>query len=171
METTKQTSKDYFKTLTIVHMALVGGIVFFSFTMEFLILNGINSTEMSELSTTFLYVVSGFVAFGFIASYLIYRKRVRDLKDESELINKMTGYRSAFIVRLALLEGPAFFTIVIVFLTGNSLFLLFAGLIVGYMIYLRPTKEAVANDLELNPDDMSRIQHPDAIIAEILPRY
>jgi hypothetical protein len=170
METLKQTSKSYFMALTVMHLALVGGIVFFGGIMTFLVTNLAVSAEMRGLETTFLYIVCIFFVFGIISSFVIYRKRVGDLTNQQDLTSKMTGYRGAFIVRLALLEGPAFFAIVVAFLTGNLLFLVFAGIIAVYMIYLRPSKETVARDLGLNYDEIAKIQNPEYLIAEITPR-
>lgn len=168
METIKQTSKSYFFALTIIHLALVAGIVFFGGIIAFLVTSGAGSPEMSDLETIFLYIVPIFLVLGVVSSFLVYRKRIGDLKDERDLVSKMTGYRGAFIVRLALLEGPGFFAVVVTFLTGNLLFLVFAGIIVAYMIYLRPAKESIANDLGLNYDEIAKIQNPDFLIAEIL---
>ncbi len=170
METLKQTSKSYFMALTLMHLALVGGIVFFGGIMTFLITSEAGSPGMSDLLPAFLYVVPIFFVLGIISSFLVYRKRVGDLKNEQDLTSKMTGYRGAFIVRLALLEGPAFLAIVVTFLTGNLWFLLFAGFIALYMIYLRPVKETIASDLDLNYDDIAKLKNPDYLIAEVLTR-
>ena len=168
METIKQTSKSYFFALTFIHLALVAGIVFFGGIMAFLVKSEAGSPEMSDLETIFLYVVPIFFVFGIVSSFLVYRKRIAGLKNEQDLISKMTGYRGAFIVRLALLEGPGFLGVVVTFLTGNLLFLVFSGIIVVYMIYLRPVKETIASDLGLNYDEIAKIQNPDSLIAEVL---
>ena len=79
----------------------------------------------------------------------------------------MTNYRGVIIVRYAFLEGPAFFAFVSALLTGNLIFLAFAGLVIIFMIYWRPTKSSVISDLELNQQEISIIENPDSIIAEI----
>lgn len=55
------------------------------------------------------------------------------------------------IVRFALCEGPALFGIVVTGITHNLFYLLMSAIIVLYMLLiLRPTKDRVETDLNLN---------------------
>jgi hypothetical protein len=83
---------------------------------------------------------------------------VGNLKNKTTLLEKLTGYQAALIVRFALLEGPSLFAIVVFTLTNNWFFLLISVCIIVYFITLRPGTEKVADDLQLNYDEKLELQ-------------
>ena len=166
METNGQTSKEYFRTLSIIHLALVIGLVLFGPIVSYLILSNTMLNKTADLNKTFIYIVPIFILGGLFGSNWNYKNKLSELKEENDLKTKMTNYRGIFIIRYAFLEGPAFFAFVAVLLTSNLLFLAFAGLMIIFMIYWRPTKNSVIADLELNPQEIATIENPDSIITE-----
>lgn len=166
METTTQTSNEYFRALSIVHLALTIGLVCMGLIGFYLIFSGTMSNNMTDLNMTFLYIVPIFILGGLFGSNWIYKNKLSGLKEENDLKTKMTNYRGILIIRYAFLEGPAFFAFVSALLTSNLLFLVFAGLMIIFMIYWRPTKSSVIADLELNQQEIAIVENPDSIIAE-----
>lgn len=167
METTKQTTQEYFKTLLILHLALSMGPVFFGLITTFLILGGVISNDATDLNTIFLYLIPIITISGLLSSIWVYKMKLRGLKEEKDFKTKMTNYRSALIIRYALLEGAAFFAILAVILTCDLLFLAFAGLMIILLILWRPTKKLVISDLKLNMLEKAFIEDPESIIADI----
>lgn len=165
METIKQTSKEYFKTLSIVHLALTIGLVLFGLVVSFLIFSGKMSIISTYLNIIFTYIVPVLILGGLWGSNWIYKSKLSRLKEEHDLKIKMENYRGILINRYAFLEAPAFFAFVAGILTGNLLFLAGAGLIILFMIYWRPTKNSIIADLELNQEEIALIDNPDSIIA------
>lgn len=167
METTKQTSKEYFKTLSILHLALTSGVLFFGLIVSFLILTGTMSNNSTDLDSIFMYLIPVLILGGLFAGNRIYKNKLAGLKESTDLKAKMTNYRSILINRYAFLEAPAFFALVAVMLTSNLLYLVFAGIMIMFMIYWRPTRNSVIADLELSQQEISVIESPDSIIAEV----
>ncbi|MFN4852981.1 MAG: hypothetical protein ACK5JC_01030 [Bacteroidota bacterium] len=165
METTKQTSQEYFKILSKLHLAMIIGVFFMGLIVAFLITSGTMSNDMGDLNETFLYIVSIAVLGGLYASNWIYKYKLRGLKEENDLKTKMTNYRGIFIHRYTFIVGPAYFSIFAVLLTSNLLLLVFTGISLLFMIYWKPTKTSIINDLELNQQEISIIENPDSIIA------
>lgn len=168
MQTIKQTSKEYFRALTIVHIALVLGAIFFGIIITALTFQNITSNEQDEIyNKVLLYVVSAFYAIGLIANPYIFRSKLAGINNNEDLGYKISIYRGALITRYALLEGLTYFALVATFLTNQFSFLGYAGLSVLMLIYWRPSKENLISDLELNSDEIDIINNPDAIIAVI----
>ncbi len=165
METIQQTSKDYFKTLAILHLALVSGTLLFGIISYLLFVIDKSSNEFTEISGYFLFLVPIVFIAGLLASYLVYKNKLSSLIEINNLNEKLAYYRGAFLVRLAILEGTAFFAIVSVMLTNNIIFLLFAGLIIIIMIYYKPTRKSIIIDMQLNQQEIVIIENPDAIIG------
>jgi len=130
METIKMTSGGYFKSIKIVHIALVIGIVFFTLISVFLQISGFG-TVGQEINNGLLLLVPIFALIGIFASNLVFRKKLKGIREKSNLKEKMEDYRSALIIKLALIEGPSFFTVVAYLLTGNYIFL---GIVVVLII-------------------------------------
>ncbi|MGE5457732.1 MAG: hypothetical protein ACM3RX_05200, partial [Methanococcaceae archaeon] len=80
---------------------------------------------------------------------------------------KMTDYKGAVIARFAFFEGASFFAIVTVMLTGDVRFLLSPLIIILCFFYWRPRITKIETDLDLNPEEISRIENPDSIIIEV----
>jgi len=162
-----QTSKAYFKFLTIIYFALITGQLIFGLFAYYLNSNNITVTSNPELREIFLYVVPMLFLFSMLAGYLIFRFRIRMIKARTTLVEKLTQYRSLVIVRYALLEGSSLFSIVAYLVTGDLLFLTFSGFIILFFISIRPTRERAETELRLNSSEMATINDPEAYVADL----
>jgi hypothetical protein len=118
-----------------------------------------------ELNKILQFLIPVLIAVGIMGSALILRFRLKSIKTKADLGNKLRDYRNALIVSYAILEGPALFSLIGNYLSGNFLFLGLAGLIIVILFMNKPTRDRVINDLELNPGETGLIDDPDAIIA------
>jgi len=164
MEGTGQTSKEYFNVLTIIHAALTYGQVFFGLVFFYLNTN-LLSPNNGDIYDIFIFVVPATVVMGFVASTFLMKARLGAIKKMSGLKEKLRNYRTAFIIRMALLESPSFFALVAYYLTGNYFFLGLSGIIIIVFVIERPTRSKVAMDLELNMGDKALLDNPEAIVA------
>lgn len=153
MENLKQTSEGYFKSLGIIHLALIIGQVFFGLLSCFLVLTNSLEPITANLKGVLIYIAPILVLGGFLFSNVLFKKRLKGIDAKSDLMSKLTAYREALILRYGLLEGPSLFSIISYLLTGDILFILLAAVIVLYFIMLSPTKEKAIHDLELNASE------------------
>jgi hypothetical protein len=166
METKNFTSKAYFRSLRIIHFALIFGLLLFAAIVIFLYASG--SLEKDDSITDVMLIVVGIMAlFGFFGNRIIFKSKLKSAKNMSELSDKMNGYRSAFVTRLAIIEGPALFSIIGYQVTGSIYFLGFTGLLIAAFLANKPSIQKACEDLELNHEDSQKLNDPDAIIAEI----
>jgi hypothetical protein len=85
-------------------------------------------------------------AMGIIGN-LLYKKRIESARGAATVKEKVAGYQTAIITRLAPTEGATLFAIVI-FMQGWSLYyLVIAGLNIIYFLLLRPTRSGIEEDL------------------------
>ncbi|MGZ2371423.1 hypothetical protein ACXR6G_16710 [Ancylomarina sp. YFZ004] len=167
MQEKEQTSKQYFKSLKVIHIALLLGQLAFA-TLAYII-NFITpiSNGMEDLNDIFLILVS-VITFGSIAAGIfITKSKLIAANEKPNLSDKLNDYRALTIARLALLEGPVFFAIISFLLTGNLIFLGFAGLILIIFIIQAPGKDKLINDLELTYAEKSLIEDPAARVMII----
>lgn len=157
------TSGGYFKSLKIVHIALVIGVVFFALISILLQIKGFGTVDQ-EINNGLLLIVSIFTVFGILGSNLIFKKKLSGIREKSSLKEKMEEYRSALIFKLALIEGPTFFSVIAYLLTGNYIFLgMVLILIIVFLIYT-PKQSKFINDLELTKSESDLINNSEAEI-------
>ena len=164
METIKLTTKQYLKTLTIINFALIIGQVLFGVIVIYLTLNGFDGAKDSTFENVFTYLLPIVTFGGLIASIFVYKKKISLINYNKDLYSVLTEYRSALITRYALLEAPSFLALVVTLLTGNFMFLIYAGLMILCTIYWRPTKNSILKDLELSQKHITILDDPDAIL-------
>ncbi len=159
----QQTTQQYLKALTVLHFALAMGLILFS-----IIAYAVHSTgafgNNAALFTIFQYMVPVLAFMGITAGNVLYKKQVNEIKNKEGLTEKLNAYRGTFILRDALLEGPAIFAIIAYLLCGNILLLGVAIFLVVIFIIIRPTKDVVIKDLGLSTDETAVIEDDDAVI-------
>lgn len=162
------TSKSYFKSLSILFYAMAAGQLIFAIIAFYLRGQGEMGAEDPELGQLFLIVGAGLILATQIASRFISNKRLESIR-KLELRSKMTQYRGLFILRLAMLEGPALFFLVTYLVTGYLwLLVLGMGMLILFLSYY-PSINKVVNELELDASERKQIENPEAIIADNLP--
>jgi len=157
------TSGEYFKSIKIVHIALVIGVVFFILISVFLQIKGFG-TVAPEIDNILLFVVPIFALGGIFASNFVFKKRLNEIRKKSNLKEKMEEYRSALIVKLALIEGPSFFAVVTYLLTGNYIYLGLAVILIIVFLIYTPNKTKFINDLELAKNESDLINNSESEI-------
>jgi hypothetical protein len=164
MEQTQQTTKEYFKLLSIIHLALMVGLVLFGLVVSFFIADFQHPDNTSELARIIVYLVPGLCIAGLVASNMVSKNRVYQLKANSDLSAKLMGFREAMIIRFALLEGPGLFVLATIFITNDINYLIYAGVMVVLMLVKRPTMRSLIAELELDQKEIAFLENPDSII-------
>jgi len=163
MEQITLTPSNYIKSLKIVHIALVLGIVFFALISILLQSKGFGDLG-EEIKNILLILVPIFVAFGILASRFIFKQRIKTIDKSFSLKKKLENYRSALILKFALIEAPSFFAIVSYLLTGDYIFLVLVVILIVVFIFYTPSLTKSINDLELSRVESDILSTPDAEI-------
>lgn len=164
MESDKQLSKDYFKSLQIIHFALMTGILFFAIISFVVVTQGFEVSGLEDIESILAVFVPVFLIIGLVSGNFLYKLKINEAKVKSSLWEKLTIYRGAFIIKLALAEGPAFFSVVIYLITGKSVYLALTGLLLIVFAVYKPSREKLITDLELNYVDRQIMEDPEGVI-------
>jgi len=154
------TSKLYFRSLTIIFSALLAGQVFF--TLLTLLLGEIVSgkEDMSSLIDIFKYFMPFCVLGGIIASIIISKAKLKEARKRDTLKQKLEDYQTLTIVKLAILEGQAFFAIVVFMITGSLIFLGYGLIVTLFFLTQFPMKIKIVEELNLNESDKRLLENP-----------
>jgi len=153
----KTTPRNFIKTLSIVHFAMVlgpllTGVIFYMNTE--LITNGTQND-------IFIYVFPLIALGGIFASKFLFNLFIKNLKNHETLQAKLAGYQTASLIKFALIEGPAFLNIVWFSQTGNLLYLTIGGVLILFLFMQRPKAEKIETELELNSEHKRQFQKLD----------
>jgi divalent metal cation (Fe/Co/Zn/Cd) transporter len=159
-EKKRQNFNDYWKALTIIHLAMALGQVMFLIVVLFLQFNGEPGQQEPEFKSTMFPLALLLSSGGIIIGHFLYIKRVRQILPDMPMKEKLESYRSATIVRLAFVEGGSLFSIFGLLLTGDHMFMGIAILLIAIFIYYRPTKLKLMNELPLSDNDHKKIKDP-----------
>ena len=148
--------KNFFQTLNIMFMALLFGQTIYFFVGLYIIQSG-NSDGFGGLNTIFMFITPVVVLSSIFASKFIYAKQVTEFDKSLSLDNKMVSYRTANIIRLALLEGANIFTISVMIITSSYFFAALFVVVIVLFFFNRPTKEKFIMDYEVSADDTLKL--------------
>jgi hypothetical protein len=144
------TSAGQVKVLTIIHLAFLAGMALFALVTFMLT----QSTAINfDTSDTYLFIVIPFAIVAVFGSMFMYNQQLSPLVNEPNLSGKLGIYQTACIIRYAILEGAALFSITVYLLTANFLYLLIALAIMSYFFAIRPTKDNIAGALSLSYEE------------------
>ena len=150
-QNTVQSPAKTLKTLTIIHLALLAGMVLFAGVVYSITPNPV--LNFKDTDEHFLILVPFMAITGIAASVFVSKQQIAKAKEGETLNAKIAGYLSASIIKFALLEGPALFGIVGFLLTTNLLYLLISIVIMLYFLSQRPVKQNVIDQLGLSYEE------------------
>jgi hypothetical protein len=127
--------------LNVITYSLMAGLILFGAIVYYQVSSGSAAGSEAIISPqTDLLLVGGFGAVCLLMSRFLSGKLLSAGGDNKpEYPAAMARYRSAKIIRLALLEGPGLMACVFALVTGNLNLLLIAGFMVGMMWLARPS--------------------------------
>ena len=162
MEKNQNSSKEYFKLISIIHTGLVLGVILFGAIVCLFIVDFQHVDSQSGLANLFVYLVPGLIMAGIIASNVIFRIKLNNLLNSEELIVKMEVYRRASIIRYAFIQLPALFALMVIFMTSDINYLVYAGLMIILLIIKRPTLKLAISELRLDQKEIALLENPDS---------
>jgi len=82
------------------------------------------------------------------------RTRFSIKKEKLPVLERLNQYQAAFVMNLALLEGPALLCLILHFLNGDPLLFYTCIFMIIMLALARPTEEKVMRELGLRSEDI-----------------
>jgi len=99
---------------------------------------------------------------GIIASNVFFRIKLNTLLINEDLKMKLEVYRRASIIRYAFIQLPALFALMVIFMTSDINYLVYAGLMIVLLIIKRPTMKLAISELRLDQQEVAQLENPDS---------
>lgn len=156
------TPKQYLKTMSTIHLFFMFGLIAFLATT--FIINKNHVFDYSDMSDPFIYVVPLFAIGGYFLGNIFFNSTIKNIDKNETFKSKLSKYQSATIIRFAFVEGPALLGTTAFFISGNTFFILFVGLLTAYFFTLKPSKERLVSELNLKSSERSIFNKENDII-------
>ncbi|SDW78163.1 hypothetical protein SAMN05444411_102161 [Lutibacter oricola] len=156
MSYTNSQLKDFIKSLQIIHLVLILGVVIFGGYIAFTLQNELFFSYEDDKAFLFLAIVIAFV--GNLSSKFLFAKMLKQIPEKSNLSQKAVKYSTAHIFRMAMLEFPALMCIIFTFQSSNSFYFILTGILVLMMIAIFPTKNKFENDVPLTSKEKTILE-------------
>ena len=141
------TPKLFLRTTSIIHFALLAGVLMFGIVMYSITEN--QKLELSYKGDPMFFIVPIMAIAGIFVGNYLYGNNIKGLTSKNTLREKLAGFQTASIIKYALLEGPALLGLVAFMNEGNQYFLIISILLLGWLILQRPTRDKIERDLML----------------------
>lgn len=186
MDTVRQNFSAYFRTTQIIFFALLAGQILASGVLLFVLSPGlINQTYRGEEGTgvstgivlyiphtnkafkdAYLNYLAPLAVIGLLGlSFYLYVIKVRAAKEHANLQEKLLAYRSAQILKWALIEAATLIGVVTFMISGNIQYLILTGASMVVFALQGPSKTKLINDLDLSVEEQSILDDPDAVVV------
>lgn len=149
--------KSALLTLRILFFAILMGMVIPAAVGSYLVYTG-EPVLNEALKEIFQFVIPLVAISCGLASQLVFKKMLFHLDASASLQQKMDTFRSAFILRCALLEAPVLLAVIALFLTGDVINLVvFSVILVVYCLHY-PSTDKIIDALPLNDEEIRMIR-------------
>jgi hypothetical protein len=156
MQTQSKEPTGILNQIRIIHYAMVAGVTIFLVACLYLTLSGSIQLPYDPALTNTLFLLTAAMTVMLLpVGYLLFKRQIMTVEKDISLIEKMAVYKRAFIVKMGLIEAPAFFSTIVLLLTGNRWLLVQIVAVLLVMIINRPSAEKIASLFSL---DRSMIQ-------------
>ena len=150
----KLMQNSFLKTMRIIFFALLAGQIIFM-AVAFFTVN--NNPPQSQSDDLFNILVPVAIGSGLFMSSLLFKQMLAKIKKDDSFEQKLEAYRSALIIRYALLEVPSIFSTVVYLFSGNIIFLAFSGVMILAFLMNMPSRDKATQDLNLSSIEADKL--------------
>ena len=152
--------KEHYKQINVLFIVLFLGIVIlFGASVFIRITNNLRfefrNYEQTGLMFKILLVI--FIIILYPLSYLLHKRKIENLKKNSNLLQKLSGYKTSLIVKLIIIEYLCIFNLVTFFFFGSTYLLIPVSVFLLILLMNRPTIQKISTDLNLTTEERENI--------------
>jgi len=142
--------KFLFFTIAVV-LLIFGAIAFFYVTLHGKAYDVSMSYESNLRSLLLILALVGIPA-----SYMFHSRKVKHIDRDLESAQKLLQYRTAFFIKIITLEGLSLLSLLAYITTAQLNYLSIFGILYLALLISFPRKNAILNDLEIDPSDVTK---------------
>lgn len=144
--------KELLRAMLIFCAAMVIGVFIFMLITVFVIqVKAPSDSVFSEYQDIITWIMAAISMICLVIAWQTLRKGIAAAKNSlNPLSDKLSQYRNSLIRYMAICDWSAIANIIVFMLIGNFIFLVFASVLLGFMLAAMPIKRRVVSALELD---------------------
>lgn len=158
-----QNFSQYFRALQILFFALLAGQILVAATVymvyEPATLENPDAKLYIDLFGVFALAMAGL-------AFFLNRKKLETARQQTDMKQKLADYRTACILKWALIEGATIMSVVLFFVTGKTNFLGIASVLIVYFATQFPSRQRLVRELDLSVSERMMLDDPNAMVAD-----
>lgn len=162
----QQNFKQYFSILRLLHLSMTATVIIFGLVAHFVLIP-VPDFKPNDNAALFVNIAAAYLTIAVALSYWLFGVRLNVAKQQSSLSDKLNTYRTATIIRFALIEGALLLTVVFYLLTGKPVLLGIAGIGLVVLALLHPNPVKLKMDLDLSPAELTRLEDDTDMVVQL----
>jgi hypothetical protein len=154
------TPKKNWKGTFILFLSIVIGI--FLFMLAAILIGQTKGALMPAINKNYRLMVIITAAISIVCLFFARKLFTKDMEAAKDSLNplneKLNQHRQSLIKYLLICEMPVMLSIILYLLTANFVFQVYAGVFLGFMLTITPTKKKVAEQLELSGMEIQELE-------------
>ncbi len=99
-------------------------------------------------------IVPIFAVLSVVIGNFLLKREIKNISGNASLNQKLEVYQKGSLIKWSNVLGSVFLAIVAYYLTGRNNFILYALMLGVFLIYLRPLKSRIKEELKLNDEEV-----------------
>jgi hypothetical protein len=155
----------YFQRIKMIYWGAFFFMIMYTGSLFYIDRYNLENGSMAPVFDALRFIVPSVTIIGLMLSYIFYNDKMRMISGETSLKKKLTIYQNAFLIKLTCLEMPLFLAMIAFMLTAESFFMGVAFFIIVAMLFNKPSREEIANDLKLDDEEVDLMTHQKSLMS------
>jgi hypothetical protein len=152
-------NKNLQSTLILFASILVGIFLFMMIAVFINQTKGPLAPVLNKYQPALSWTMAAFTFVCLFAARRVFREGLAAAKNSLNPLNdKLNQHRSALVRYLVICEMPSLLSIILFMLTGNFVFQVYAGVVLGFMLAVTPARRKVIAELELDGQQQKELE-------------
>lgn len=148
----KSTLSTMFLTNMTIFYAVMIGHTAFALTVVFVLKGAMATIDPANNNLLYLAIALSITAVS--GGYMLYKSKVDAIPKGGDALKKLTLWRSAFILKIALIDAACLFHLVFLMLTNNRIYLYLYILMAVIMLLNKPMQSRIMEELQIGRDQV-----------------
>ena len=154
MEITRLDPKKALQVTRMIYLAIIVAALAFMIIVFYLAADSFFfSPDLSDPLSLVLLIIC---LVAIMSSYIYSRNTIKKIETNDTIMNKFSVYHSGLIIRLAIGEGLALITIVVMLFTSNLFNIIFFFIALLLMLSYYPTPERIGKEINLTQSEIEQ---------------
>ncbi len=156
---------SYFQKIKLIYWSAFSFMIIYTASLYYIDRYNLENGALAPVFDALRFIVPSVTIIGLMLSSIFYTDKMRMIRNETSLKEKLNIYQNALVIKLTCLEMPLLIAMIAFMFTGEVLFMSVALFTIVAMWFNKPTRSEIASDLKLDDEEMDMMIHQKSLIT------